>query len=98
MTLSRRKFLLSLIASGVAYHNLDFDRLLWIPGEKKIFIPSNTHALTLSQIVAAEWARVLPHVKYLFERDDTFYVNMLKKQRDFTTAIIITDRGEHEFD
>lgn len=98
MSLSRRKFLLSLAASGVAYHTLDLDRLLWIPGEKKIFIPSNTHRLTLSEIVAAEWARVLPHVRYLFDRDDTFYRKMLEKERDFTTAIVVIDRGEHEFD
>jgi hypothetical protein len=91
MSLSRRSFLLSLIASGVAYHTLDLDRLLWIPNEKKIFIPSNTHALTLSEIVAEEWARVLPHIKYSFERDDTFYKEMLRKEKDYTTGIIIHD-------
>lgn len=54
--------------------------------------------MSLSQIVAAEWARIVPHVRYLFDRDDTFYRKMLEKERDFTTAILITDRGEHEFD
>lgn len=39
MSLSRRN-LLKLIASGVVGHTLDIDRLLWVPGEKTIFIPS----------------------------------------------------------
>lgn len=96
--MNRRQFLSSLVALGVAAHEFDIERLLWVPNSKKIFIPPYRPGITLAQIVAAEWARIQPHVKYLFERDDTFYVELLKKQRDFTTAIIIEDRGEHEFD
>lgn len=39
MNLNRRNFL-RLLALGVVGHELDIDRLLWVPGSKTIFIPS----------------------------------------------------------
>jgi hypothetical protein len=35
-----RRELLKLVGLGVVNHTLDLDKLLWIPGQKKIFIPS----------------------------------------------------------
>lgn len=37
--MNRRKFL-ELFALGVAGHTLDIDRLLWVPGQKTIFVPT----------------------------------------------------------
>ena len=39
---------------------------------KKIFIPSGK-SLYYSQIIAEEYARMLPNIRHLFERDDIFY-------------------------
>lgn len=38
-----RRELLKFISLGVIGHTLDLDKLLWIPGEKKIFLPSVTN-------------------------------------------------------
>lgn len=70
--MNRRHFL-QLLATGVIGHTLDIDRLLWVPGQKTIFIPSGNPTLTVSQIVESEMNRILPKLIYLFERDDIFY-------------------------
>jgi hypothetical protein len=73
---NRREFL-KLLALGVVGHELDIDRLLWVPG--KVFsLPSTARSIPLSEIVAIEMERMLPKIQSLFERDDTFY-RMLKK-------------------
>jgi hypothetical protein len=66
-----RRELLRLLAMGVIGHTLDVDKLLWIPGQKKIFLPSP--GVNVSEILATEWERVIPKVKELFEREDHFY-------------------------
>lgn len=70
-----RRFFLRLIASGALGATLDVDKLLWIPGQKKIFLPPLPRLNILSnvEIVAMELERILPHMKSLFERDDIFY-------------------------
>ena len=35
-----RRELLKLLALGVVGHTLDVDRLLWVPGQKTIFLPT----------------------------------------------------------
>jgi hypothetical protein len=76
---NRRAFL-RILALGVVGHELDIDRLLWVPGSKTIFLPTETHkSLTTSQIIALEMERVLPKIATLFERDDTFYRLINKK-------------------
>jgi hypothetical protein len=78
--MNRRAFL-RLLASGVVGHTLDIDRLLWVPGQKTIFLPTEHHTgLTTSQIVAIELERIMPHIRNLFERDDTFY-RLLNKDK-----------------
>ena len=72
-----RRHFLKLIALGVVGHELDLDRLLWIPGQKKIFIPPQGNRL--SEIVAVELERMIPKLRELFERDDYFY-RVLQKQ------------------
>lgn len=75
--MNRRDFL-KLIALGIASHELDIDKLLWVPGEKKIFLPPE--GVSISDIVAVEMERMLPKIQHLFERDDYFYA-VLTKQR-----------------
>jgi hypothetical protein len=72
-----RRHFLKLIALGVVAHELDLDKLLWVPGEKKIFLPPK--GVSLSEIVSVEIERMLPKIQSLFERDDYFY-QILKKQ------------------
>jgi hypothetical protein len=75
--MNRRDFLRYLIAAPIAAH-LDVEKLLWIPGEKTIFIPSGK-VLSISQIVAIEFERVLPKIRDMFERDDLFYRELFKR-------------------
>lgn len=83
MSLSRRNFL-RLVTSGVAgtlaSAELDWDRLLWVPGQKKIFIPDNP-TISISQIVAIELERIVPKIQTLFERDDIFYRAIRSKEK-----------------
>lgn len=69
--MNRRDLLKFLLTAPIAA-TLDVEKLLWIPGEKTIFLPP-IHRLTESQIVALEIERMMPKVRYLFEKDDTFY-------------------------
>jgi hypothetical protein len=79
---NRRAFL-RILALGVVGHELDIDRLLWVPGSKTIFLPTKVHrGLTESQIIALEMARIAPKIASLFERDDTFYRILSKEKID----------------
>lgn len=74
-----RRELLKLLLSGAVGHTLDIDRLLWVPGAKKIFIPNEVpwiHKPSIAEIIATEQLRLIPRVKELFERDDVFYMNI----------------------
>ena len=75
-----RRELLKLIALGVVGHNIDYDidRLLFVPGERTIFIPP-TDSFTYSQIVEIEMRRVANKLSSLFERDALFYKIMENK-------------------
>lgn len=59
-----------MLATAAAEY-VDYEKLLWIPGGKKIFIPS--HSINMGEIVALEYERILPKIRVLFERDDIFY-------------------------
>lgn len=75
--MNRRAFL-RLLATGVVGYELDVDKLLWQPGVKTIFIPKP--GLTESQIIAIEMERILPNIKSLFDRSDTFY-KLINKEK-----------------
>lgn len=81
-----RRQLLKLLALGIVGHTLDIDRLLWVPGQKKIFLP--TGGISYASIIEAELARITPKIKTLFERDDVFY-------NTFRTGKFLSGRG-HE--
>ena len=71
--MDRRGFL-RLLALGLVGSQVDVDKLLWVPGEKKIFLPTpSIYKLSDAQIVALEMERILPQIRTLFERDDIFY-------------------------
>lgn len=74
--MNRRSFL-KLIAAGAAAETLDLDKLLWIPGQKTIFLPTLREP-SISEILVLEYERILPEIARLFERDDTFY-KIIKK-------------------
>lgn len=80
--IDRRSFLRHLLSLPIAA-TLDVEKLLWIP-KPIITIPG----LTVSQITAIKLNRLLPKLKYLFDRDDTFYT-LLSKDR---TEIVSPDR------
>jgi hypothetical protein len=85
---NRREFL-KLLSLGVIGHTLDIDRLLWIPGEKTIFIPSQKQIdfisyvpeakgyLNLSKIIAMELDIIRPKIGELFDRDSYFYSRII---------------------
>lgn len=72
--MNRRAFISLLMSSAIA-HTLDIDKLLWVPGQKTIFIPpvQGFKGMSYSAIVAEELSRITPHIRQLFERDDLFY-------------------------
>lgn len=78
--MDRRNFL-RLLATGVIGHTLDVDKLLWVPGQKKIFIPS-TKQLSIHDIIAIEFRRLEPRIRDLFERPDNFYTNIKRRLDD----------------
>ena len=86
--MNRRAFL-RLLALGVAGHSLDVDRLLWIPGEKTIFLPPvgiDGKGLSYSQIVDAEMHRILPKLASIFEQDDLFYTLLTKRKGELSIS------------
>jgi hypothetical protein len=78
MGMTRRQ-ILRLLALGVGSLELDIDSLLWVPGKKTIFIPDVPKHVSMSQIVAAELERIVPHIRSIFERDDLFYEVLAKE-------------------
>ncbi len=81
-----RRQLLKLLALGVGSLELDIDSLLWVPGKKTIFISNPPKSISMSQIVAMEYERILPRLKGIFEQDNMFYEVLAKE------AEIISER------
>lgn len=67
-----RRILLRLLVTGASGYALDVDKLLWIPGQRKFFLPSKK-VLTALQVLVAELERVIPRIQTIFEMDDKFY-------------------------
>jgi len=98
--MNRREWF-KLMMTGAAGLVLDPDKLLWVPGQKTIFIPSG-RSLTYSQIVSAEYERILPHIRTLFERDDIFYKTIRDhnvqriSSREMRIPLIIRPGGDND--
>lgn len=78
-----RRELLRLLALGVVSHTLDIDKLLWVPGQKTIFIPSKFKGLSYSYITDIKMARLAPQIQIkalLFERNCVFYIEKKEKK------------------
>jgi hypothetical protein len=76
--MNRRDFLKLLLSAPIAYE-LDIDKLLWVPGEKTIFLPPPKKILTITEIYEIELKRIMPKLALAFERDDLFYKLLNKK-------------------
>jgi hypothetical protein len=78
--MNRREFIKGVLLAVAATHDFDVERMIWVPGEKTIFIPSPNHGITMSEIVAVEMERVLPKIREMFERNDTFYAELQNRK------------------
>lgn len=74
---NRREFL-RMLALSLPATSFDWDKLLWVPGEKKIFIPSP--ALSLQEIVEIELMHLLPYVQNAFEKDISLWKALEKAE------------------
>jgi hypothetical protein len=81
-----RRGLLKLLSLGVIGHMLDVDKLLWVPGQKTIFLPPPKIHFSYANIIALEMERAALHLSSLFERDDTFYRMIKDDKLEITTA------------
>ncbi len=61
---------------GVIGYKLDIERLLWIPGQKTIFLPSIETRFSMANIMSIELDKILPLIPNLFERDMRFYARI----------------------
>lgn len=92
MSMNRRNFL-RLLAAGIVGHELDIDRMLWVPGAKKILLPSKL-GLSTAQIISSEMERIIPTIHTLFEKDDMFYQtigrrSVISPERSIRVPLII---------
>ncbi len=71
--MNRRDFLKFMLSTPLAA-TIDYEQLLWIPGEKTIFTPETiVSPWGYSDIIALEMERMIPKLQRLFEQDDMFY-------------------------
>lgn len=78
--MNRREFLRASIIL-LSSQAIDPEELLWVPNKSRIFVPSMPRVpMSMSAIVALETERIMPHVRILFERDDTFYKELYKRK------------------
>lgn len=61
LVLNRRDFLRALLSSTVVAATVDVEKLLWIPGEKKIFIPSERQ---IKFLYSVDWGFGTPYHAY----------------------------------
>ena len=52
--MNRRKFIKLITSSALAAYALDPDKLLWVPGEKTIFIPPERRLIYASEVLESE--------------------------------------------
>ena len=76
--MTRRQLLKFLLTTPLAA-TLDYEKMLWIPGQQ-VVVPTVVSPLTTSQIVAMELERIIPQLKMIFERDDVFYKAIKSRQ------------------
>lgn len=77
--MNRRAFL-QLLSSGAVAYTLDVDKLLWIPGQKTIFLPPEGKILSYTTILDTHLHLYHNIVKDIFKQDDLFYKAIHKGQ------------------
>ena len=79
---SRRGFL-GFLASAVATATLDPERLLWVPGQKLISIPSPTVAPLFSpeEVMAAMLEQLRPKIRAFMESRPSSFTNVFGPRR-----------------
>lgn len=73
MKLNRRQFIQLISSSAAAAYTMDVDKLLWVPGEKTIFIPPPRQLVWASNVHPVEMANVLEMLKDLPLSDRFLY-------------------------
>jgi len=71
--MDRRKFIQLLTTSAVGLYALDPDKLLWVPGEKTIFVPPLKQLIFASEISALEWEHTMDILKEVYDKDKLLY-------------------------
>lgn len=69
----RRQFIKLITSSALAAYALDPEKLLWVPGEKKIFIPPARKLIYASELLESELAHFGIAVRDLAEFNSFFY-------------------------
>jgi hypothetical protein len=71
--MERRRFLQLVTSSAVSAYAFDLDKLLWVPGQKTIFIPPERKLIWAGEVAALEFQHTIDIVKRLFESDKLLY-------------------------
>lgn len=73
MAIDRRKFLQILGGSTASLYALDLDKLLWVPGGKKIFLPPEQRLIYASEVYMAEFSHMLDTLHEIYNSDNLLY-------------------------
>ena len=73
MNINRRQFIQLISSGAAAAYTMDLDKLLWVPGEKTIFIPPPRQLIWASQIHKEELSATLEIIKSLPKSDKFLY-------------------------
>lgn len=79
--MNRRKFLAAL-GIGAASLTFDVEKFLWIPGQKKIFIPERLNSLRYDDILSIELERIRLMIPILFEKESSLSRYLDKKEKE----------------
>lgn len=77
--MNRRRFL-RLLGLGIGTAAFDPEKLLWIPGQKKIFIPNKIEDNLDYYLDSLMLERITPHITLLFENQSRL-LSYLKEPR-----------------
>lgn len=93
--MNRRGFLRSLLsgtAGAIAAHTLDLDRLLWVPGERTIFLPPLEGWNAGNTLITPDW--VIQETLRIFENNLKFSAVVNRTYDDsFTVGDVVTIRN-----
>lgn len=73
MAIDRRKFLQILGGSTASLYALDLDKLLWVPGGKKIFLPPEQRLIYASEVAMSQWEHTVNIIRELYNKDNLLY-------------------------